>query len=419
MSRKKSKNRILFSLMPWLLCGSLTILVACQQGAQNNTGNTQTSGGGNTGDGGGGTGFNSKVYEQYITKLNSLEIWNTEISKVLTRTPSISYALESILERKVWLFVPQKLNRIDATKMGMEFRNDDFEQYAFQTDGEVWIDSAAFDSLSPETKSYLIFHEAIMDLYVLSKARKLDNSNSNEFAVIQNSYCQRLKEWNHSKKCDQPTHAKQKALYSLLTSLDYSKIREATHALMDTASGLSSDDILVRLLKLDFEESIVGSALRTEMKLERDEAEFKKIKGWIKDKAIESVCETKIAHTETAQARACLISLSPDEKYINIKIGENPMFQFPITTDRSMQVFKTKHLVSNETTVLHSYWVMGPENENGFSELAEYKVKTYYSGIGQVTALELESNSRFATYPIIKFTKIWTLAPGVGFDFSQ
>lgn len=385
MTVPASRNRFYLRLMPWLLCGFMTFIVACQPSDHTSTGPTETSGGGgNTGDGGGGTGFNSKMYEQYITKLESLDVWKTEISKVLERTSSFNPALLKVLQKKTWIFVPQKLNRIDAEKMGMEFRTKDYEQYAFQTEGEIWIDSSAFNTLSPETQAYLIFHETVMDLYVQSKA----------LAVA----------------------VKPKSLYSILTATDYPKIREATHLLMDASSGKSSDDLLVHLIGLGFDERVVGSALRTIPLEENGAKDVKSLIFWIQDKSIEESCVAKDLESNPGQEQKCSLGLSADKKTVIIKNGESS-FLFELPGPELLLGYQTFHLISKEKTVRLSYLVREPEDKNGWTAISSHDLLISYSGTGQPASVRFETTSNLTPVKIWIFSKIFSLPPGIGFEF--
>lgn len=418
MTMQASRNRFLLSLMPWLLCGFMTFIVACQPNEHTSTGPTETSGGGgNTGDGGGGTGFNSKMYEQYITKLETLGIWKTEISKVLERTSSFNPALLNVLQKKTWIFVPQKLNRIDAEKMGMEFRTKDYEQYAFQTEGEVWIDSTAFNSLSAETQAYLIFHETVMDLYVLSKVRQIGDKNPEDFAPFKNAYCNRLKDlFPEPQVCATTATAKAKSLYSVLSAADYPKIREATHLLMDSTSGKTSDEIFVHLIGLGFDERVVGSALRM-IPLEENETKgLKDLIGWIKNQDIKDICITKEMETNPGKNQKCTLTLSADKKAIVINNGESS-FHFQLPTDENTFTVHTRHLVTQESTVKLSYWAMEPEDENGWSAVPSFDILIHYAGNGQPASVRLETTSALPQEKIWIFSKIFSLAPGIGFQF--
>ncbi|MFV8258493.1 hypothetical protein ACNQKP_11835 [Bdellovibrio bacteriovorus] len=384
MTVQASRNRFYLRLMPWLLCGFMTLIVACQPSDHTSTGPTETSGGGgNTGDGGGGTGFNSKMYEQYITKLETLGIWKTEISKVLERTSTFAPALLNVLQKKTWIFVPQKLNRIDAEKMGMEFRTKDYEQYAFQTEGEIWIDSNAFNTLSPETQAYLIFHETVMELYVQSKA----------LAVA----------------------VRPKSLYSVLTAADYPKIREATHLLMDSNSGKSSDEMLVHLIGLGFDEKVVGSALRISPLEENGAKEVKNLISWIENKSIEESCVIKDLDTNPGQDQKCSLSLSTDKKAAIIKNGDSS-FQFELPGE-ILHGQQTIHLITKEKTVRISYLVREPEDKDGWTAVASHELLISYSGTGQPASVRFETTSNLTPVKIWTFSKIFSLPPGVGFEF--
>lgn len=385
MPMKTPRNRFVLSLMPWLLCGFMTFIVACQPSEHTSTGPTETGGGGgNTGDGGGGTGFNSKMYEQYITKLEILPIWKTEISKVLERTSSFNPSLLNVLQKKTWIFVPQKLNRIDAEKMGMEFRAKDYEQYAFQTEGEIWIDSTAFNSLSPETQAYLIFHETVMDLYVHSKVEQMT--------------------------------VKPKSLYSVLSAADYPKIREATHVLMDANSGKNSDEILVHFIGLGFDERVVGSALRMDLAVDKGAKDLKSLIFWIESKSIAESCSTNELATHPEQSEKCTLALSTDKKSILITNGGSS-FHFPLPAEERGLGFQTRHLISKESTIRISYFVPQPPDEYGMTAMMPHEILISYSGTGQPATVKFESNSGFTPKKTWIFSKIFSLAPGEGFNF--
>ncbi|UXR63971.1 hypothetical protein EZJ49_12940 [Bdellovibrio bacteriovorus] len=396
----------------------MTFIVACQPSEHTSTGPTETSGGGgNTGDGGGGTGFNSKMYEQYITKLETLDIWKTEINKVLERTSSFNPSLLNVLQKKTWIFVPQKLNRIDAEKMGMEFRTKDYEQYAFQTEGEVWIDSAAFNNLSPETQAYLIIHETVMDLYVLSKVRNIGDKNPEDFAPLKNAYCLRMKDlFPESPFCADTTSAKPKSLYSVLTASDYPKIREATHLLMDSASEKTSDEILVHLLGLGFDERVVGSALRMGPAEDNGAKDLKNLIGWVKYQAINESCIIKDPATNQEQNRKCSLSLSADKKAIVINNGESS-FHFLLPQDEHPFTVHSQHLVTKESTVKFSYWAREPEDENGWIAVPSFEILISYAGNGQPASVRLETTSSLPAEKIWIFSKIFSIPPGMGFEF--
>ncbi|WP_374035468.1 hypothetical protein ACES2I_07015 [Bdellovibrio bacteriovorus] len=385
MTVKAPRNKFYLSLMPWLLCGFMTFIVACQPSDHTSTGPTETSGGGgNTGDGGGGTGFNSKMYEQYITKLETLHIWKTEIRKVLERTSSFNPALLNVLQKKTWIFVPQKLNRIDAEKMGMEFRAKDYEQYAFQTEGEIWIDSTAFNSLSPETQAYLIFHETVMELYVQSKARGMT--------------------------------VKPKSLYSVLTAADYPKIREATHLLMNSDSGKTSDEMLVHLIGLGFDESVIGSALRFGPAEDNGAKDLKNLISWVENKSIEENCAAQDNENTFRQNEKCLLTLSTDKKVITIKNSDSS-FAFELPADENLLGLQTSHLVTKESTIHFSYWVRESEDQNGMTAISPREILISYSGTGQPLSVKFEANNGFTPKKVWIFSKIFSLAPGIGFEF--
>lgn len=419
MTMQAPRNRFLLSLAPWLLCGFMTFIVACQPNEHTSSGPTTATsgGGGNTGDGGGGTGFNSKMYEQYITKLETLGIWKTEISKVLERTTSFNPSLLNVLQKKTWIFVPQKLNRIDAEKMGMEFRANDYEQYAFQSEGEIWIDSAAFNTLSPETQAYLIFHETIMDLFVLSKVRQIGDKNPEDFAPYKEAYCKRLKDlFPEPQVCSTKTTAKPKSLYSALTAADYPKIREATHLLMNSNSGKTSDDILVHLIGLGFDERVVGSALRMNPPEESGTKGLQDLIGWIKNEAINESCVTKDLEANPGKNQKCALTLSADKKAIVINNGESS-FHFQLPTDENTFTVHTRHLVTQESTVKLSYWAREPEDANGWSAVPSFEILIHYAGNGQPASVRLETTSTLTPVKIWTFAKIFSLAPGEGFQF--
>ncbi|WII71458.1 hypothetical protein QJS83_13395 [Bdellovibrio sp. 22V] len=419
MTVRASLSRFLLSLMPWIFCGGMAFIVACQPNEHTSTGPTETSGGGgNTGDGGGGTGFNSKMYEQYITKLETLGIWKTEISKILERASSFNMSLLNVLQKKTWIFVPQKLNRIDAEKMGMEFRTKDYEQYAFQTEGEVWIDTTAFTSLAPETQAYLIFHETIMDLYVLSKVRQMGDKNPEDFAPLKKAYCTRVKDlFPEPQFCaDSVTvAAKPKSLYSVLTAADYPKIREATHLLMDSASEKNSDEILVSLIGLGFDERVVGSALRTSPAEDNGAKDLKNLIGWIEYKSIDESCVTKDPATNQEQKQKCSLSLSADKKAIIIKNNDSS-FHFPLPGPEKGIGFQTRHLVTRESTVRFSYWAAQPEDESGWSTQIPHEILISYAATGSPVSVKFEANKGFTPERLWIFSKIFSIEPGIGFQ---
>ncbi|WP_235046303.1 hypothetical protein [Bdellovibrio bacteriovorus] len=420
MTVQASRNKFYLRLMSWLLCGFMTFIVACQPSDHTSTGPTETSGGGgNTGDGGGGTGFNSKMYEQYITKLETLDIWKTEISKVLERTTSLNPALLNVLQKKTWIFVPQKLNRIDAEKMGMEFRAKDYEQYAFQTQGEVWIDSSAFNTLSPETQAYLIFHETIMDLYVLSKVRKIADKNPEEFVAFKTVFCSRIKDHYFDRDlCRESFTVKPKSLYSVLTATDYPVIREATHLLMDASSKKTSDEIFVHLIGLGFDERIMGSALRMDMAEDNGAKDLKDLIFWIEDKNIKETCVNKDLENKSEKEQKCSLHLSADKKSVVIRNGEASfIFQLPVS--ESGLGFKTRNIVTNESSVRYSYWAPQPEDEYGMSALVPQEILISYSKTGQPASVKFEVNNGFAAGRIWIFSNIFSLEPGSGFNFGK
>lgn len=418
MTMQASRNRFLLSLAPWLLCGFMTFIVACQPNEHVSSGPTETSGGGgNTGDGGGGTGFNSKMYEQYITKLETLDIWKTEISKVLERTTSFNPSLLNVLQKKTWIFVPQKLNRIDAEKMGMEFRAKDYEQYAFQSEGEIWIDSSAFNTLSPETQAYLIFHETVMDLYVLSKVRQIGDRNPEDFAPFKNAYCNRLKDtFPETQLCADTATVKPKSLYSALSAADYPKIREATHLLMDSASKKTSDEIFVHLIGLGFDERVVGSALRLVPPEESGTQGLQDLIGWVKNGAIKKSCVTQDLKTNPGKNQKCTLSLNSEKTAIVINNGESS-FHFQLPAEGSTFTVHTRHLVTQESTFKLSYWASEPEDENGWTAVPSFEILIHYARNGQAASVRLETTSSLPQDKIWIFSEIFTLAPGIGFQF--
>lgn len=421
MTMQVSRNRFLLSLMPWLLCAFMTFIVACQPSEHTSSGPTTATsgGGGNTGDGGGGTGFNSKVYEQYITKLETLDIWKTEINKVLERTSSFNLPLLNVLQKKTWLFVPQKLNRIDAEKMGMDFRAKDYEQYAFQTEGEIWIDTSAFHTMSPETQAYLIFHETIMDLYVLSKVRTIGDKNPEEFAPFKNAYCTRMKNlFPEFGSCDDTVTIKPKSMYSILTAADYPKIREATHLLMDSKSGKTSDEIFVHLIGLGFDERVIGSALRIGPAEDNGAKDLKDLIHWIENKLIDEICVSKDPKTNQEQKQKCSLSLSEDKQSVIIKNGDSS-FHFQLPTPTNMRGIQIRNLVTQEYDIRFSYWAALPEDELGWSKLVQRDILISHQGKWNMPTIRFEADPEFLPEKTWTFSKIFDMSSGPGFNFEK
>jgi hypothetical protein len=182
--------RLFKSIISPLMVLSLAILVACQK-------NEHTSGGGgtNTGDGGGGSGTQSKMYEQYIRSASELPVVTEGLKPILAKlSPEgeegpLSKAIQSVLKRKSWYFVPQDLSHITATKMGLPYKTENFDQYAVQYPEEVWIDEIKFKELSLESQTYLILHEALIDLYARSKVVQLNATNPEKVRTYKTSFC--------------------------------------------------------------------------------------------------------------------------------------------------------------------------------------------------------------------------------------
>ncbi|RYZ77206.1 MAG: hypothetical protein EOP06_30575 [Proteobacteria bacterium] len=128
-----------------------------------------------TGDGGGCNGVQNACYDSYAVDPTALDAYKEHLTSLMMKITQSAFptddktrdAFATIIQSKTWYLLPMKLKTLPKERLGLEFSDDQTEQFAIQTSAEVWIDSNLFGQMNPKDQAQLLLHEVVMSVFLL------------------------------------------------------------------------------------------------------------------------------------------------------------------------------------------------------------------------------------------------------------
>jgi hypothetical protein len=124
------------------------------------------------------------VYESYVIDPTALPAFTNVLADKFKRLAELEKAASGKPEEagsdpkvafrlKKWYLVPGPLKALEKKAIGVEFMEKSTEQFAIQTDNEVWIDADAYKNMkSEEERATLIAHEGLMSVFLTQREPK-------------------------------------------------------------------------------------------------------------------------------------------------------------------------------------------------------------------------------------------------------
>lgn len=201
-------------------------------------------------DGGGGNGLHGTPLEYFIVDPKSLLREAPLVETVLFNLEKADVALAGdflhIIRNRIWYMVPTEVEKISSAQLGVSFPT---EQYAIQTDREIFFNSAFVEPMAPDKKAILFLHELIMGVRIM----EWQNSYDRCIAVATQELLPTSQSHNYDDKRQKcfNDYGRGSAwggiinLGSRLEPKDYENVRWLTHYLVtnrDTLDGKEIED---------------------------------------------------------------------------------------------------------------------------------------------------------------------------------
>lgn len=120
--------------------------------------------------GGGGNALNGRPIETYAGDLKVYPGYKKVVVPLLEKLdaelPSLAVVFRDVIEKKVWYFVPTKLNLLSSNLTGVQFPSD---QVIVQKKNSVWVNSIEFREMTHADQGTLIIHELVLGAMMLKK----------------------------------------------------------------------------------------------------------------------------------------------------------------------------------------------------------------------------------------------------------
>lgn len=268
-------NLTITTLKAVLALSMVTSFVACTSNAQSRKpaalGTQDTGGGNGLADG--------KIYEAYIIDVKELPAYQKYVKPILQKLDDEKdkkegkEGFEALLRMKSWYLAPMSLKPLSKDAIGFSVSDVENVQYAVQTKHKIVIDKNLFDKMSLEEQGRLIWHEIVMNLYLVKYM---------SFAEISEAICRGGGECQNAQDLEAVTayvEVKYKAQkYRPLSKSDYEHIRAATAWLFKygNSTEVTRSKIFRILLSHNFDGRIFNpqndSEKRKEIKIENSPA---------------------------------------------------------------------------------------------------------------------------------------------------